>query len=144
MYRRYSAPVKFNNDVPSYLSRFKSWIASIVVYFSWNNQIKVHRLRSRFQKHRCIRCSSGEAWWNYSWRRVRRGGWKGDRCSPVGEASESMKRSKVSGVFAHGWYRCSLFRGSARRCNSNIHDSLLTTINIWSIVHTKISFVDNA
>lgn len=147
MYRCYSSiSVKFDTySSRSYSDKFEIEVlnCTIGVYSSSSNQIKMHRLRSRFQKRRYVQCSS-DTWWNYSWRRVRRGGWEGDRCSPVGEASESMKRSKVSGVFAHGWYRCSLFRGSARRCNSNIHDSLLTTINIWSIVHMKISFADNA
>jgi len=67
-----------------------------------------------------------------------------DRWSPAGETSVDEKVKGFRCVCALGWYRCSLFRGSARRCNSNIHDSLLTTINIWSIVHTKIFLVDNA
>jgi len=52
---------------------------------------------------------------------------KGSRCIC---ASRTLRR-----------YRCSLFHGSARRCGSNIHESLLTTINILPAVRNRISLV---
>lgn len=92
------------------------------------NYVERNRSWLCFQKHRWIQ--------NCLMKLQLTKGCEGVERSMVGEQERraSMKRSKVSGVFAHGWYRCSLFRGSARRCNSNIRDSLLTTINILSIV----------
>lgn len=125
-------------------------------------KLRVGKTRSAYIQPRVIKSSApiaislsetsshpvahNDAWWDCSLTKGLKGRTR-ERSMVAGRRGERRwkgQRFQVCLRFAHGWYRCSLFRGSARRCNSNIHDSLLTTINIWSIVHTRISLIDNA